>query len=49
MFWKAVKYLQTDVGTFLVDLQKELAGYSCDPDWISKLKEKDSKKEEANR
>jgi len=48
MFWKAAVSVQCDVGTFLVELSKTGDDHEWDPQWISTLRQRDQKKEEAN-
>ena len=38
-----------DPATFMISLCKGLQGYSCPPDWVDTLKERDIEKEKANR
>ena len=38
-----------DPATFMTSLCKGLQGYSCTPDWVDTLKERDIEKEKANR
>ena len=40
--------VQCDVGTFLVELSKTGDDHEWDPQWISTLRQRDQKKEEAN-
>jgi len=49
MFWKPTVAVQGDVGTFMRDLCASLTGYTCDPDWISTLRERDEQKEIKNQ
>ena len=48
MFWKAAVSIECDAGSFLVELSKTGDDYSWDPQWISTLRQRDQKKEEAN-
>ncbi|CAL4141839.1 unnamed protein product [Meganyctiphanes norvegica] len=48
MFWKPTVAVQGDVGTFIRDLSANLTGYTCDPDWLNTLRERDEQKEVAN-
>lgn len=48
MFWKPTVAVLGDVGTFLRDLSAGLAGYQCDSEWLSTLRERDEAKELAN-
>lgn len=49
MFWKPTLAVRADAAGFLVDLQKRIGKLELDEGWLSKLKKRDSDKEEANR
>ena len=49
IFWTPEKALLGDVATFVCSVDAGLRGYKCDPDWIESLRQKDDKKEAANR
>lgn len=48
MFWKPSEAVVGDVATFLRDLSAGLAGYQCDSEWLSTLRERDEAKEQDN-
>ncbi|XP_050732912.1 2-hydroxyacyl-CoA lyase 2-like [Eriocheir sinensis] len=48
MFWKPTEAVVGDVATFLRDLSAGLAGYQCDSEWLSTLRERDEAKEQDN-
>lgn len=48
MFWKPSVAVLGDVGTFIRDLTAGLAGYQCDAEWLTTLRERDETKEAVN-
>lgn len=48
MFWKPSVAVLGDVATFMRDLSAGLAGYQCDSEWLSTLRERDEAKEQDN-
>lgn len=49
MFWKPTLAIRADAASFLVRLQKKIGKLHVDEGWLSKLKQRDSDKEEANK
>ena len=49
MFWKAMVAVQADADSFLVVLQKAVAGYKSDPEWPAMLKAQDQEKDATNK
>ena len=49
MFWKPTIAIEGDVASFVTEVANGLKGYKCDPEWVQKLKDKDTEKEEANK
>ena len=49
--WKATLSFQVDPASFVVALQKTISemDYQCDPEWIKKLKDRDTEKEVQNK
>ena len=49
--WKATLSFQVDAASFVVALQKTISemDYQCDPEWIKKLKDRDTEKELQNK
>ena len=41
--------VQVDAGSFLVALQKAVAGYKCDPEWPAMLKARDQEEEATSK
>lgn len=48
VMWNPTLAVQADVGSFLVEVSKGVAGYSCSKDWIQTLRARDAEKETAN-
>jgi acetolactate synthase-like protein len=49
VFWKPTEALLGDVASAVIDIANGLQGYKCDPEWIQDLRQRDDKKELANR
>lgn len=49
LFWKPTEAVIGDVGSFLTQLSTALNGYTCDPEWIKLLRDREIAKETANK